>query len=132
MKGGTAGGLLFHVNRPAWKIPNIVVSLMLHRLTDSRRLYLILAVWFLVCGLAAIDLCDLSDEVLQPLMVAGVVVESEIEELDDDSFFLFRHEIESRRNEAVLLSSQGWSVLPAPHEQRAFPPLYLQVSQYRI
>lgn len=105
---------------------------MLSTIQDSRRLYLLIAVWFLVCGLAAIDLCDLSDELLQPLMVAGVVVESEIEELDDDSFFLFRQETESRRHGAVLLSSQGWSVLPAPREQRVFPPLYLQVSQYRI
>ncbi len=105
---------------------------MLHAFAHSHRLYLILAVWFLVCGLAAIDLYDLHDELLQPLMVAGVVVESEIEELDDEALTWLRHETESHSQGAVLLSSQGWSVLPAPHEQRAFPPLYLKVSQFRI
>lgn len=132
MKGWTAGGLVLHVNRPVRKTPNIVVSLMLHSLADSRRLYLILAVWVLVCGLAAFDLCDLSDELLQPLMVAGVVAESEIEALDDDSFVLLRSDVDLRRHGAVPVPPQSWSVLPEPDEQRAFPPLYLQASQYRI
>lgn len=115
-----------------WKAPNIAIPLMLHTFAHSHRLYLIIAVWLLICGLAAIDLCDLNDELLQPLMVAGVVIESEVEELDDDLPPPLRYETESRSDQAVILSSQGWSVLPVPHEQRAFPPLYLQVSQYRI
>lgn len=98
----------------------------------SRRLYLILAVWCLVCGLAAIDLCDLSDELLRPLMVAGVVTESEIEAVDDNFWTLLPYETGSRSPVAVLLSSQEWTVLASPHERRTFPPLYLQVSQYRI
>lgn len=105
---------------------------MLSTFAGSRRLYLTLAVWCLVCGLAAIDLCDLSDDVLQPLTVAGVVPESEIEELDDDSWPLLRHEAELRSHGAVLLSSQEWAVLSSPQERRTFPPLYLQASQYRI
>ena len=105
---------------------------MFHTVAHSHRLYLIIAVWLLICGFAAIDLCDLNDELLQPLMVAGVVIESEVEELDDDLLPLLRYETESRSDQAVSLSSQSWSVLPVPHEQRAFPPLYLQVSQYRI
>lgn len=105
---------------------------MLHTFAHSRRVYVLIAVWLLICGLAAIDLCDLNDELLQPLMVAGVVVESEVEAFDDDLLPLLRHETESRSDQAVILSSQGWSALPAPHEQRTFPPLYLQVSQFRI
>ena len=101
---------------------------MLSTFAGSRRLYLILAVWFLVCGLAAIDLCDLSDELLQPLMVA----ESEIEALDDESWIALRHETELRSHGAVPASPQEWAVLASPHERRTFPPLYLQVSQYRI
>jgi hypothetical protein len=105
---------------------------MLHTFAHSRRVYVLIAVWLLICGLAAIDLCDLNDEVLQPLMVAGVVVESEVEELDDDLLPLFRQETASRSDRTVILSSRDWSALPAPHEQRTFPPLYLQVSQFRI
>ena len=105
---------------------------MFHTVAHSHRLYLIIAVWLLICGLAAIDLCDLNDELFQPLMVAGVVVESEVEELDDDLLPLLRHEAASRTSGTMLLSSQGWSALPAPHDQRAFPLLYLQVSQLRI
>ena len=101
---------------------------MLSTFAGSRRLYLILAVWFLVCGLAAIDLCDLSDELLQPLMVA----ESEIEALDDESWIALRHETELRSHGAVPALPQEWAVLASPHERRTFPPLYLQVSQYRI
>jgi hypothetical protein len=101
---------------------------MLSTFAGSRRLYLILAVWFLVCGLAAIDLCDLSDELLQPLMVA----ESEIEALDDESWIALHHETELRSHGAVPASPQEWAVLASPHERRTFPPLYLQVSQYRI
>ena len=115
-----------------WKIPNVVNPLMLHTFAHSHLLYVLIAVWFLICGLAAFDLSDLNDELLQPLMLAGVAVESEVEELDDDLLPLLRHETESRNDQAVILSSQGWSVLPVPHEQRAFPPLYLKVSQYRI
>jgi hypothetical protein len=115
-----------------WKAPNIVVPLMLHTFAHSHRFYVLIAVWFLICGFAAIDFCDLNDELLQPLMVAGVVVESEVEELDDDLLPLLRHEEESHTSGTMVLSSQGWSALPAPHEQRAFPPLYLQVSQFRI
>lgn len=105
---------------------------MLSTFAGSRRLYLILAVWFLVCGLAAIDLCDLSDELLQPLMVAGVVAESEIEALDDESWIALHHETELRSHGAVPALPQEWAVLASPHERRTFPPLYLQVSQYRI
>lgn len=105
---------------------------MLQTFAHSHRLYLIIAVWLLICGFAALDLCDLNDELLQPLMVAGVAVEPEVEELDDDLLPLLRHDTESRSDQAVMRSSQGWSALPAPHEQRTFPPLYLQVSQFRI
>ena len=105
---------------------------MFSTFAGSCRLYVILAVWILVCGLAAVDLYDLSDELLQPLMVAGVVVESEVEELDDDSLFPLHRATDTRRNEATQGFAQGWSVMPEPHEQRVFPPLYLQASQYRI
>ncbi|SPP63486.1 hypothetical protein [Nitrospira lenta] len=105
---------------------------MLHSFAHSHRLYFIIAVWLLLCGLAAVDFCDLNDELLQPLTVAGVAVEPEVEELDDDLLPLLRHETESRRDQAVGLSSQNWFVLTAPYEQRAVPPLYLQVSQFRI
>ncbi len=105
---------------------------MFSTFAGSRRLYLILAVWCLVCGLAAVDLYDLSDELLQPFTVAGVVVEPEIEELDEDSLFLLQRVMDSRCSEAARCSAQGWAVMPEPREQRAFPPLYLQAAQYRI
>ncbi|MCC6139408.1 MAG: hypothetical protein IT389_02190 [Nitrospira sp.] len=105
---------------------------MLSTFIRSHRLSLIIAILVLLCGLAAIDLCDLHDELLQPLAVAGGIVESEGEELDDDLLPLLRHEAESRGDQAAMVPSQDWSVSPAPHEQRVVSPLYLQVSQFRI
>ncbi|ULA63891.1 MAG: hypothetical protein LZF86_110591 [Nitrospira sp.] len=105
---------------------------MLSSFACSHRLYLIIAVWILICGFAAIDLCDLHDELLQPLTVAGVGVESESEELDDDLSPLLRHEAEARGDRAASPPSQGWAVSSVPHEQRTVSPLYLQVSQFRI
>lgn len=105
---------------------------MIHSFADSRRFYLIIAVWVLVCGLSAVDLYDLSDELLQPPTVAGIIVESEIEELDDDVLALLRRETGLPRKGLVAWSDQDWSMLHVSREQRALPPLYLQVSQFRI
>ena len=105
-----------------WSMPRELVL--------TRHLVVILSVWVCAWGMAAVDLFDLTDELLQPLASFGQIVEPELDELGDEGL-----------NAAVALTSvdadgrvqaTGVSSSVAAQAISSLRPPYLKLAQYRI
>ncbi len=98
----------------------------------TRQLVIILSVWVFVGGMAAADLFDLTDDLLQPLMSFTQVIEPELDEFDDDGV-LAVVTLLARQGHMRLHQGVGGFVgsVPSPAGASA-RPLYQQLAQYRI
>lgn len=99
---------------------------------DFHPLYIVLAAWFLVWGLAAADLYDLSDDLLPPLAVLDQLVASELEEPDGSAVVSVSAAAVPPMDRSMIRRGDGWPGPGEPGAQRSCMPRYLQLAQCRI
>jgi hypothetical protein len=99
----------------------------------TRRLVVILTVWLCICGMAAVDLLDLTDDYVPPLVNLAQGIEAELDELDwamsltAVAFLAWSSIDQPPGNLAGFIESAASSSFAI-----ASRPLYQQQAQYRI
>ena len=99
---------------------------------ESHPLYIVLAAWFLVWGLAAVDLYDLSDDLMPPPVVLDQLVASELEEPDGPAVAFVSEAAVFQTDRSAILCRGGRIARDELRAQRSGAPLYRQFAQYRI
>ncbi len=97
----------------------------------TRQLILFLSIWVFVGGMAAADLFDLTDDLLQPLLALTQAVEPELDEVDDVGGLAAT--VWLARRGGGTLPERGKVIAPGDSSIGSSPrPLYQQHTQYRI
>ena len=97
----------------------------------SRKLLIILSVWVFVWGMAAVDLFDLSDELVPLSMQLSQVVEPELDEIDNGISAALMAVTALALISGLSRSHCVWERVGVP---RSFStrPLYQQLTRYQI